>query len=228
MSSEKPEGVNGEVAARLQALAQDPLIAILRGVLPSEVLGVAEVLLQAGFRVIEVPLNSPQALLSIERLAQRFGRQALIGAGTVLSEADVEDCVRAGARLVLAPNLHLGVVTRAVALGVAVMPGVATPSEAYSALAGGAHALKLFPADVLGPASFKAWRPVFPAGVGFFAVGGVHAGNLADFRAAGATGAGLGSSLYTPGLSLADLQDRAARILAAWRSARDRTGSGGR
>ncbi len=200
----------------LSQLLAHPLVAILRRVKPDEVLAVAEVLVDAGFRSIEVPLNSPEPFSSLEKLAARWGRELVVGAGTVLAEADVRRCADAGARLVLAPNRNEAVIRAAVAQGLVAMPGVATPSEAFEALAAGAQALKLFPADVLGPASFKGWKAVLPAGVPMFAVGGVEVSNLRAFRNAGAAGAGLGSSLYAPGRALADLRERALALAAAW------------
>lgn len=205
--------MNDDTLARLLA---HPLVAILRGVRPDEVLAVAEVLVAAGFRSIEVPLNSPQPFDSIAALAKRWGRELVIGAGTVLAEADVARCADAGARLVLAPNRNEAVIRAAVARGLVVMPGVATPSEAFEALAAGAQALKLFPADVLGTASFKGWKAVLPPGVPLFAVGGVEVANLRAFRQAGAAGAGLGSSLYAPGRALPELRERALALAAAW------------
>jgi len=195
------------------------LIAILRGVRPDEAVAVAEVLCEAGFRAIEVPLNSPEPLQSIERLARALGPQIVLGAGTVTTVADVEAVQQAGAQLVLSPYRDVAVIRRCVALGLQAMPGVATPSEAFEALAAGAQSLKLFPADVLGPASFKAWSAVLPAGTPMYAVGGVDTGNLAVFRRAGAAGAGLGSALYRPGMDLGELRRRALAFLEAWAAA---------
>ena len=188
------------MSAPLQRLLAHPVVAILRGVTPDTVLGVAQVLLEAGFRVIEVPLNSPSPLASIGALAREFGKDVLVGAGTVLSPAQVDDVVAAGAGLVLSPNCHLPVIAQTLHHGVLAMPGVATPSEAFAALAGGAQTLKLFPADVLGPASFKGWRAVLPTGTPMCGVGGIGVDNLASFRRASASGVGLGSSLYVPGI----------------------------
>lgn len=213
-----PQG-EAPVSTALQTLLARPVVAILRGVQPDEVVAVADVLMEAGFTTIEVPLNSPQPLQSIERLAAHCPHGVLVGAGTVLRAADVDACAAAGARLVLAPNLNPLVVQRAVALGLAAMPGVATPSEGFAALEAGAQLLKVFPADVLGTASIKAWRSVFPAGTAFFAVGGIGADNMAAFRQAGAAGVGLGSSLYAPGIGLEELRTRARRMLAAWSGA---------
>ena len=192
------------------------VVAILRGVTPAEVLDVAEALLRGGVRVIEVPLNSPAPLHSIERLAQALGGRALIGAGTVLTAADADRVADAGARLLLAPNVDAAVVRQAKARGLIAMPGVATPSEGYAALAAGADALKLFPAEMLGPPVLKAWRAVFPPGTSMWPVGGVGLHNLAAFRAAGAAGAGIGSALYSPGVALDELERRARALVQAW------------
>jgi 2-dehydro-3-deoxyphosphogalactonate aldolase len=196
-----------------------PLIPILRGITPDEVLGVADVLLDCGFGVIEVPLNSPQAEESVRRLARHVGPGVVVGAGTVLEAAQVERVADAGATLVLAPNLDAEVVRAALARGLQVMPGVATPTEAFAALRLGVALLKLFPADVLGPASVRAWRAVLPSGVALFAVGGVDEANLAAFRHAGVDGAGLGSALYRPGMVPERLRERARVLLAAWQGA---------
>lgn len=202
----------------LDTLTHHPLVAILRGVQPSEVLTIAQVLVDAGFRAIEIPLNSPSPFQSIELLAHAFDDSIVVGAGTVLSVADADSAANAGARLLLSPNQDVGVIRHTVARGLVSMPGVATPTEAFVALAAGAHLLKLFPADALGPASFKAWRAVLPSGTGMFGVGGIDAGNLATFKSAGATGVGLGSSLYTPGISPVELAQRAGQFQNAWRA----------
>lgn len=200
----------------MTGLLDDPLIAILRGIAPEQVLGVAEILIDAGFKVIEVPLNSPAALRSIEALAARFGQAVLIGAGTVLSVAQADAAIVAGARLLLSPNRDIAVIQRTVSAGVLSMPGVATCSEAFEALAAGAHALKLFPADVLGTPTLKAWRAVLPAGTPMFCVGGMDAGNVGAFKRAGASGIGLGSSLYQPHLPRTELAARALALRRAW------------
>ena len=200
----------------LQLILENPIIAILRGVSPGTVLSIGEALIGAGFKVIEVPLNSPSALASIELLSNRFGSDFIVGAGTVLTAAEVDDAVSAGVSLVLAPNCNAKVIARSVHHGVVSMPGVATPSEGFEALALGAHALKLFPSDVLGTSSVKAWRAVFPRATPMFCVGGIDASNIGSFRHAGATGAGLGSSLYTPSISVLDLAERAKKLMAAW------------
>ncbi len=192
------------------------VIAILRGVSPDEVLEVATELKAGGIRIIEVPLNSPQPFDSIARLVGRYGDELLIGAGTVLTPEDADRVADAGARLVLAPNLDVEVVRRSRARGLLTMPGVATPSEGFQALAAGANALKLFPAEMLGPPVLKAWRAVFPKTTPLFSVGGIGVHNLQAFRAAGATGVGTGSSLYAPGTPLAALQPRARELVERW------------
>jgi 2-dehydro-3-deoxyphosphogalactonate aldolase len=209
-------GEFNNMSTALKQLLDCPVIAILRGVTPDEVLAVGKVLIDAGFKVIEVPLNSPSAFASIEMLASRFGADVVVGAGTVLSVTDVDGSVSAGANLILAPNRNIAVIERAVHHGVVSMPGVATPSEGFEALAAGAHALKLFPSDVLGPATVKAWRAVFPKSTPMFCVGGIGVENMGAFRNAGANGVGLGSSLYAPGVSLTTLAVRARSLLAAW------------
>ena len=190
-----------------------PLIAILRGLKPEEAIGVGEVLLETGFRVIEVPLNSPEPLRSIELLAQRFGEQALIGAGTVMSANDVDDVTRVGGRLIVMPHFDEYVVISARLRGLLCAPGVATPSEGFAALRADVAALKLFPAELLSPSVVKAWRAVFPKDTLMVPVGGITADNMAPYWHAGVNGFGLGSALYTPGLALADLRQRAERFV---------------
>lgn len=207
------------VAAGPHALPQG-IIAILRGVRPSEVLEVSGALIDSGVRTIEVPLNSPEPLRSIERLARAHGADVLVGAGTVLTASEVQQVAGAGARLMLAPNCDPEVVRAARAAHLCVLPGVATPSEGFVALAAGAHGLKLFPGEVLGPAALKAWRAVFPREVAMFAVGGVAVGNLGAWRGAGAQGAGVGSSLYAPGIGIREIAERASALVRAWESAK--------
>ncbi len=199
-----------------QALAACPLVAILRGLRPDEAVPVGQVLVDAGFRLIEVPLNSPQPLLSIAALSRAFP-QALVGAGTVLSPSEVGPVQAAGGQLVVAPNFNPEVVREARELDLCCLPGVATPSEAFAALEAGATGLKLFPAEMMPPAVVKAWRAVLPPQALVLPVGGITPDNLPDYRAAGASGAGIGSALYKPGISLAELGEKARAFVAAAR-----------
>lgn len=192
------------------------LVAILRGVTPQDVLEVAQGIVDAGIRIVEVPLNSPQPFDSIALLAHHFGTGVLVGAGTVLRADEVDRVAQAGGRLVLAPNFDADVVRRARSHGLLSMPGVATPTEGFAALAAGADALKLFPAEALPPAVLKAWRAVFEPQVKFFPVGGIGEHNLAGYRQAGAAGAGVGSALYTPGLAGAEVARRARLLAQRW------------
>jgi 2-dehydro-3-deoxyphosphogalactonate aldolase len=200
-----------------EALSALPLVAILRGIRPEEVEAVADGLIAAGFRLIEVPLNSPDAFSSIRRLAARFGSEAVIGAGTVLTEADAGAVAETGAGLIVAPNCDPAVIRAAKALGLSCLPGVATPSEAFTALAAGADALKAFPAEALPPSVIKAWRAVLPREVAVLPVGGIEPASMAAYRAAGAAGFGLGSALYQPGMGAEAVRGRAAAFVAAWR-----------
>ncbi len=193
-------------------LAAFPLVAILRGVRPEEAEGIGEVLVQHGFRIIEVPLNSPDPFTSIGRLARRFP-ETMIGAGTVLDPADADRVRDAGGQLVVMPHGDGVVIRRAKALGMACAPGVATPTEAFAALAAGADALKLFPAEGLPPAVMRAWLAVLPKGTALIPVGGITPANMDPYWAAGASGFGLGSALYKPGMSTAEV-DATARAFA--------------
>ena len=199
-------------------LSQLPLIAILRGITPDEVVPVGLALAEAGFRIIEVPLNSPQPLASIEALARELGSRCLIGAGTVMSAAQVDAVAQAGGRLIVMPHADAAVIRAAKAQGMACAPGIATPSEGFAALAAGADALKLFPAELLTPPVLKALRAVFPPEVLFVPVGGITPQNLAAYAAAGASGFGLGSALYKPGATPKDVVLNAQAFVSAWRS----------
>ena len=181
------------------ALARCDLVAILRGVAPGEVVAIGEVLEAAGFAIVEVPLNSPDPIESIARLAARFGPRLLVGAGTVMSAAQVAMVADAGGRLVVSPHADAAVVRAAKARGMAAVPGFFTPTEAFAMLAAGADALKLFPAEAASPAVLRALRAVLPAGVRVLPVGGIDAGNMSAWRAAGAAGFGIGSAIYKPG-----------------------------
>ncbi|WP_312374296.1 2-dehydro-3-deoxy-6-phosphogalactonate aldolase [Pseudomonas oryzihabitans] len=195
-----------------------PLIAILRGVTPDEIVAVGRALHDAGFRVIEIPLNSPQPYESIRRLTAELGESCLIGAGTVLTEAQVAEVDAAGGRLIVSPNANLAVIRASKAAGLVSAPGVATPSEGFAALEAGADSLKLFPAEQLGPAVVKAWRAVFPRELALLPVGGITPDNMGPYVAAGANGFGLGSALYKPGLSAAQVSANAQAFAAGWRS----------
>jgi len=202
-------------------LAELPLVAILRGLRPEEAVVVGDALVEAGFRIIEVPLNSPEPFASIRLLVERFGERALVGAGTVTDPAEVTRLRDAGGGLVVMPHGDVEVIRAAKAAGLACVPGVATPTEAFAALKAGADALKLFPAEVLGPAALAAWRAVLPAGMGALPVGGITPENMAAWRVAGAAGFGLGSALYRPGAAAADVARQARRFVDAWRSPPD-------
>ncbi|KTT12393.1 2-dehydro-3-deoxy-6-phosphogalactonate aldolase [Pseudomonas oryzihabitans] len=195
-----------------------PLIAILRGVTPDEIVAVGRALYDAGFRVIEIPLNSPQPFESIRRLTAELGESCLIGAGTVLTEAQVAEVDAAGGRLIVSPNANLAVIRASKAAGLVSAPGVATPSEGFAALDAGADSLKLFPAEQLGPAVVKAWRAVFPKELALLPVGGITPDNMGPYVAAGANGFGLGSALYKPGLSAAQVSANAQAFAAGWRA----------
>ena len=201
----------------LRQLLEDlPLIAILRGIRPQEVPAAADALTGAGFRIIEIPLNSPEPLESLRHLAGRTGLVA--GAGTVLSAAEVEAVAAAGGRLMVAPNTDREVIATAKRLGMVALPGVATPTEAFAALAAGADGLKMFPAEILPPKAVKAWRAVLPASIALLPVGGITPESMADYLAAGADGFGLGSALYKPGMSAAELGQRAKAFATAYRA----------
>lgn len=202
-----------------QALAELPLVAILRGLKPGEAEDIGAALVDAGFVLIEVPLNSPDPFRSIETLARRFGDRAVIGAGTVLDVEAANRCADAGASLALAPNMDSAVIRRATARGLTAMPGVATATEALAGLAAGAGALKLFPASMLGAGTITAWRAILPGDAPIVAVGGVDEQNFAEFRRAGAAGFGLGGSLYRPGASAEEVGRRARSIVAGWHAA---------
>ena len=193
-----------------------PLVAILRGVTPDDVVTIGEALVDAGFSIVEVPLNSPDPLESIRRLAHSFGGRMLIGAGTVTSATQVEEVKRAGGRLIVSPHLDVAVVRSAKAASLACIPGIATPTEGFAALANGADALKLFPAELLSPAALRALRSVFPAETKFLPVGGITPDAMGQYVDAGAAGFGLGSALYRPGDSATVVSERAREFVRAW------------
>ncbi|MEJ6022391.1 2-dehydro-3-deoxy-6-phosphogalactonate aldolase [Ramlibacter sp. PS4R-6] len=201
-----------------EGLAHLPLVAILRGIAPDEAVAVGRALDEAGWRLVEVPLNSPLPLQSIAALAKAFPH-LVIGAGTVLDAQQVREVHRAGGRLVVAPNFNAEVVRAAVDLGMACAPGVMTPTEAFAALAAGATALKLFPAEMIPPAAVKAMRAVLPPEAALLPVGGISAANIPAYLAAGANGFGIGSALYTPGKSAAAVKQSALDFAAAYSGA---------
>ncbi|WP_416545566.1 2-dehydro-3-deoxy-6-phosphogalactonate aldolase [Limnohabitans sp. DCL3] len=198
------------------AMAQLPLIAILRGLTPAEAPAIGDALVGSGFAMIEVPLNSPEPLTSIAELTRQFP-QTLIGAGTVLNVQQVKAVHAAGGRLVVAPNFNPAVVAQALTLGMVVLPGVATPTEAFAALEAGAHGLKLFPAEMISPASVKALRAVLPQTAALMPVGGITPDNMAVYRAAGANGFGLGSALFAPGRSAQEVRRQAEKFAKAFK-----------
>lgn len=195
-------------------LAECPLIAIVRGVTPDEVVGIGEALYAAGIRIIEVPLNSPDPLTSIERLSAAMGERATVGAGTVLDVADVARVRDAGGQIVVSPGGDVEVIAATVAAGMISAPGYFTPSEAFTALKAGAHALKLFPAEAASPAVVRAQRAVLPIDVPLLVVGGVTPETMTPYLQAGANGFGLGSGVYKPAQAPAEVEAQARRFVA--------------
>jgi 2-dehydro-3-deoxyphosphogalactonate aldolase len=195
-----------------------PLVAILRGLTPDESVEIGEALVAAGFRCLEVPMNSPSPLDSIRRLRDALGDRAIVGAGTVLTPQGVRDIAAAGGQIIISPNTDASVIGEAKAAGLISFPAFYTPSEAFTAIAAGADALKLFPAETAGPSTLKALKAVLPKTTPVFPVGGVEPGNVAAWRAAGANGFGLGSALYKPGKTAAEVRVAADAFVAAWRA----------
>jgi 2-dehydro-3-deoxyphosphogalactonate aldolase len=198
-----------------EALAECPVVAIVRGVRPDEVLGHAEALHAAGIRGMEVPLNSPEPIESIQALAEAFGGRMAVGAGTVLAAPWVDAVAQVGGRMIVSPNTCAEVIRRAVELGLDPAPGFSTPTEAFAALECGAQHLKLFPASTYGPEHVRQLRAVLPPEAVVWAVGGVSAGQMADWWAAGVRAFGLGGELYRPGQSPSETAEKAARVMAA-------------
>jgi 2-dehydro-3-deoxyphosphogalactonate aldolase len=192
-----------------------PLVAILRGITPAEADAVGDALWTGGFRLLEVPLNSPQPLVSITALSRRFPG-AVVGAGTVRTVQEVQQVQDAGGRLVVSPHFDARVVQAAVERGMACLPGVMTPTEAFAAMDAGATGLKLFPAEMVAPAAVKAMRAVIPATVALLPVGGITPDNMAAYRAAGASGFGIGSALYKPGMDATAVASAARAFADAW------------
>ncbi|MBC3950706.1 2-dehydro-3-deoxy-6-phosphogalactonate aldolase [Pseudomonas folii] len=205
-----------------QALLENGLIAILRGLRPAEAPAIGDVLYQAGFRIIEVPLNSPQPYDSIRLLRQSLPADCLIGAGTVMTPEQVNLVKEAGGQVIVMPHSDAKVLRAAKEAGLFLSPGVATPNEAFAALAEGADVLKLFPAEQMSPAVVKAWLAVLPIGTALVPVGGITPDNMKVFLDAGVKGFGLGSGLFKPGMSVADVGERAHAYVAAWKQLTER------
>jgi 2-dehydro-3-deoxyphosphogalactonate aldolase len=210
--------MNQDLAQRFDAaLARLPLVAILRGLPPADAVAVARSLYDAGFRLVEVPLNSPDPWRSIAAIRQALPRDAIVGAGTVLELESIAALRDAGGELVVMPHADTALIRAAKSAGLLCTPGVATPTEAFAALRAGADALKLFPAELLSPAALKALKAVLPAGTRLLPVGGITPHGMRAYRQAGAAGFGLGSALYAPALDLAAVRANALAFVAAWR-----------
>jgi 2-dehydro-3-deoxyphosphogalactonate aldolase len=192
-----------------------PLIAVLRGITPAEIAAIGDALVEHGFRILEVPLNSPQPFDSIDALARRFGDRCLVGAGTVLTAGDVDRVRAAGGKLIVMPHADLAIVRAAKGAGLVCLPGVATLTEAFASLAAGADGIKMFPAEALPPAALKAWRAVLPGSTLVFPVGGIRPDTMQPYWAAGASGFGTGSHLYRHGAAVDDVRGAAAAFAAA-------------
>lgn len=206
------------ISCSVETLDALPLVAILRGLKPDEAVDIGEAIVAAGFVCLEVPLNSPEPLESLRRLRHALEGRALVGAGTVLTIEAARDVASAGGQIVISPNTNPGVIRAAKALGLLSMPGFFTPSEAFQALEAGADVLKLFPAEVAGPPGLKAVRAVLPTGTRVYAVGGVDPDGIAGWCRAGASGFGIGSALFRPGVSPEQAGASASAFVAAWRS----------
>jgi 2-dehydro-3-deoxyphosphogalactonate aldolase len=199
------------------ALETCGIVAILRGVTPDEVVAVSQTLYDSGIRVVEVPLNSPEPFTSIEKLSKAFADKMVVGAGTVLTVQDVNLLKAHGGQISVSPDCNEATISRAVELGLVPLPGVFTPTEAFAAIRAGASHLKLFPAEVASPATIKAWKAVLPRHVKIYAVGGVTPDNMGDWLAGGASGFGIGSSIFKPGMSMAKISESAHSLVSAWK-----------
>ncbi|MDE2385150.1 MAG: 2-dehydro-3-deoxy-6-phosphogalactonate aldolase [Alphaproteobacteria bacterium] len=202
------------------ALEACGIIAILRGVAPGEVVAVAQTLYDQGIRIVEVPLNSPDPFTSISMLAKSFDGKMVVGAGTVLSEADVNLLKEHGGAISVSPDCNPATIVRAIALGIEPLPGVFTPTEAFAAIRAGSSHLKLFPAEAASPLTIKAWKAVLPKHVQVHAVGGVTPENMKEWLSAGASGFGIGSALYKQGKPLAEIAESAHNLVSAWKRAK--------
>lgn len=205
--------MTAKILERLDAL---PLVAILRGLTPEDAVDVGEALLAAGFTCLEVPLNSPRPLESIRLLREALGDRAVVGAGTVLTPGAVRDVVQARGQIIISPNADADVIRETIAVDALSMPGVFTATEAFAALKAGAQVLKLFPSEIAGPAGLKALRAVLPVDQRLYAVGGVTPDNLSGWKAAGASGFGIGGALFKPGMTASDVGERARAFVSAW------------
>ncbi|MCB1380840.1 MAG: 2-dehydro-3-deoxy-6-phosphogalactonate aldolase [Alphaproteobacteria bacterium] len=199
-----------------EKITEHGLIAILRGIAPGEALEIGTALYGAGIRVVEVPLNSPDPFASIARLAAHFAGKMAVGAGTVLNPDQVSELAANGGQFVVAPDTNPAVIGRALKLGLMPLPGVFTPTEAFTAIRSGAAHLKLFPAEAMSPTIVKAWRAVLPAHVRTYAVGGITPANMGPWHLAGCSGFGIGSSIYKPGMRAEDVANSARAFQAAW------------
>ncbi|WP_426017239.1 2-dehydro-3-deoxy-6-phosphogalactonate aldolase [Brevundimonas sp. DWR2-3-1b1] len=206
------------IPVSIESLDALPLIAILRGLTPDEAVDVGEAIVAAGFRCLEVPLNSPQPLESIRRLRQALDGRALVGAGTVLNIAAAREVAQAGGQLIISPNADTDVIRETKTLGLLSLPGFFTPSEAFAALNAGADALKLFPAEIAGPRGLKAVRAVLPAATRVYPVGGVDPDSMAAWLGAGASGFGIGSAVFKPGQTADQIGRQAKAFVQAWRA----------
>lgn len=215
MPKPAPDPTLGDRCAAAMALL--PLVAILRGLTPAEAQPIAQTLYDAGFRLIEVPLNSPDPLTSIATIRSLLPADALVGAGTVLSADAVAQVQSARGEIVVMPHADVAVIRAAKAAGMLCIPGVTTPTEAFAALGAGADALKLFPAELVSPSALKAMRAVLPASVALLPVGGITPERMQPYREAGATGFGLGSALYAPGMSAKEVGTRAQAFAMTWK-----------
>ncbi|KQR56836.1 2-dehydro-3-deoxy-6-phosphogalactonate aldolase [Brevundimonas sp. Leaf168] len=204
------------IPVSIESLDALPLIAILRGLKPDEAVEVGEAIVAAGFRCLEVPLNSPEPLESIRRLRQALHGRALVGAGTVLNVAAAYEVADAGGQLIISPNTNVEVIRETKTLGLLSLPGFFTPSEAFAALDAGADALKLFPAEIAGPKGLKAVRAVLPAETRIYPVGGVDPDSMSGWRSAGASGFGIGSAVFKPGQSAEQVGRQAQAFVATW------------
>jgi 2-dehydro-3-deoxyphosphogalactonate aldolase len=216
-----------KAATWLERARQLPLVAILRGLNPLQATGIGQALVHSGFRLLEVPLNRPGALQCIEALRADLPAEALVGGGTVLTVSDVNAVHAAGGQMVVSPNTDVRVISRAAELGMLCAPGVATPTEAFTALQAGAHALKVFPSDMVGHGGLKALRSVLPAQTELWPVGGISPGSIAGWVRAGATGFGIGSQLYVPGDDAQSVRRKATAYREAWEQRLVPPGPGG-